>query len=174
MLGWQGIVADGEPCPHSPWGLTGDYVDLPSSMVTVTSPFTIEFWMESEFFAATTQLFFSLDASKALDIFIDSSNYYNVNVNGNDVNTAVKASSGRHHYVVTYDGSTVIRFYVDLVQMLFWPGTIPTLSGTGSLLRYANGSDFPTPAAKFAKLAIYNAILSSSQLQANYGAGNGV
>ncbi|HEY1682132.1 MAG TPA: hypothetical protein VGF98_10885 [Candidatus Tumulicola sp.] len=81
--------------------------------------------------------------------------------------------NGPHHYVVTYDGTSV-KLYVALVNVVSATATVPTLSETGSLLRWANGANLQTNTHRFAKLTSYSAVLTSSQMAANYGAGNGV
>ena len=155
---------------------TDDYVDCGNDeSLDITEAITIEAWVKTSDTSNTQQI-----VEKVTDIpangytiyFRNSSPYlrFRINENGNDhdVNTTTQYQDGEWRFVVGSFNGTVMKLYVDGVEVgtTSWTGSIgannsPLMVGYGS--RYANYFN-----GSIDEVRIYNRALSSDEIKTHY------
>lgn len=172
---------------------TGNYIDLPASIFPAHNhAMTIDFWcnllsVENGKYGQT--FLFSADTNGVLDIahgdsggsFPDpcGSRFRRNNQNFNDVSGAAYIGGGcasllgLHYIAITYDGSSVLKLYVDGKQCVQQSGiALNAFSGDGSIFGSSNGNYDCYGFAS--KIAVSNTALSAATLFTNYKTALGI
>lgn len=178
-LGASGLLTGDSNTAATFSGSSGQY--LSGAAPATTSAFTFEFWLNIASTGVTRALanrypsatgdrifFLQVNSGGALTLALRNAAGTNANVTG----TATVAGSGRHHVVITYDGSAT-RIYVDGVL------DATTTAATGALANVTPDLEIAARAASpawtagtFDEVALYGTALSAARVSAHYTAGS--
>jgi len=155
---------------------SGEVTATVTSLPTGSATWSIEAWINypsSNSFLSVAVCIGTFTSLACGFIGLDNTGHAQVGTSGgNHSASSVLSTNTWHHFVGTYNGSTML-LYVDGVQVV---STSQSLSLTGATISIASvtGSLHDTFKGSIDEVAIYNAVLTPTRVVAHYQAGLGV